>query len=99
MDIEVARRPAARDRAAVVVAREHLAAKPRCDGGRHTRRFVRVERADQLGVAPRAVEHLGADLDLAPGAVLPATVARFAHGERDLICRTLGACPGLERTP
>jgi hypothetical protein len=75
MKIQIPRGAAAVHGAAMMIARKHLAPDARGDRRRRARRLRRIERADQLGVARRSRDDLGADLDLAPGAVLPAAFA------------------------
>src|SRR3954449_6051007 len=83
----------------MAIAREHLPPDPWRDRGRHPCRLRRVERAEELGVTRCALDHLGTDLDLPAGAVLPAALAGLAHRDRDLMWRPLRAAPPLERPP
>ena len=101
MQVQVPRRAASGHRAAVMVAREHLAPEARCHRRRHAGRLRRLERPDVLGIALRALDDLGTHLDLAAGAVLPAALAGLAYGDGDLVRRASvldGAC-ALERAP
>ena len=59
----------------MVIARKHLAPDPWRDSRSDPRRLCVLERPDQLGIATRTLDDLGADLDLAPRAVLPAAMA------------------------
>src|ERR1041384_8366271 len=86
MSFKVGRRSAAGHGAAVVIAREHLLAEPRCDGGRGSLGYRRVERAEDPRVARRALEHLGPDVDLATGAVLRRAPAVLTLLIGDLVC-------------
>ena len=70
VSFQVPSRPAPGDGASRAVTSEHLLAEPRCHRGRRALGRGRIERAEQLGVARRALEHLRADVDLAPGAIL-----------------------------
>lgn len=51
MKIEIPRRPAPRHRAALMIAREHLAPHSRRDRRRYSCRLIGVERSDPLRVA------------------------------------------------
>src|ERR1044071_60285 len=93
MDIEVPRRAAAWHGAAMMIAGEHLLAQPRRHRRRRARRGRRIERADDPGIAFRALDHLRRDIDLAPGAVLRGAPAIRALLVRDLMRRALGAGP------
>src|SRR5205809_586849 len=83
----------------MVIAREDLPPDPWRDRGRHPCRLRRVERADELGVTRCALDHLGTDLDLLAGTVLPAALAGLAHRDRDLMCRPLRGAAAFERAP
>src|ERR1041384_6942258 len=70
MNVEISCRTAAWHRATMVIAREHLLAYTRRHGRGRALRSSRIERAKLSCVARRALEHLGRDIDLTPGAVL-----------------------------
>src|ERR1051326_3915481 len=93
MDVEVPRRAAAWHGAAMMIAGEHLLAQPRRHCGRRGLGRLRTERADDPGIAFRALDHLRRDIDLAPGAVLRGAPAIRALLVRDLMRRALGASP------
>src|SRR5262245_60374309 len=80
----------------MVIASEHLSPDTGRDRGSKPLRFVGIERPDQLGVAARAIDDVGADVDLTTGAVLPAAAAPLAQCDRDLIGRPLGAGAALQ---
>src|SRR5262245_46155903 len=97
MEIEISGRAAAGYRAAIVVASEHLSPEARRDRGSKTLRLVGIEGPDQLCVAARAIDDVGADIDLSAGTVLPAAAAPFAQRDRDLVGRPLAVGIALQR--
>src|ERR1041385_6177461 len=93
MNLEVPRRAATRCHATMMIARKHLLAEPRCHGARRSLRRGCVERAEDLGITCRPLEHFRADIDLSPRAVLRGAPAIRALLIGDLVRRTLGAGP------
>src|SRR5689334_14643693 len=87
MKIEISRRTTAWDRAAMVIASEHLPAYALRDRGSHAVRIFGGQRADLLAIAARTLRDLAADLDLASGTVLPGAAASLAHRDRHLVRR------------
>src|ERR1044071_5837763 len=93
MNIQIPRRAASRHRAAMLIAREHLLAHPRCHRRRRALRRRRIERANDPGVAVGALDHLRRDVDLAARAVLRRAPAIRALLVRDLVRWARGAGP------
>ena len=87
MDVEVPRGAAAWNGAAVVVARKDLFAQSRCDRRRGALRCIGIKRAEDAGVARRALDDLWCDVDLAAGAVLRGASTVRALLKGDLVCR------------
>ncbi len=90
MDVEVARRAAARHRAARSIAPHDEAANARRDVLPSACRLAAVERTEMLRVAQRAFEAGRVEWRREAIAVLPSRFAALAHGYRDLILRASG---------
>src|SRR5262245_33208739 len=78
MKIKIPRRSAAGDGAAMMIVRKYLAVNARCHGRLEAFRLSGVCGAEEVGVVPCTFDDLGADIEIAAGAVLPAASAPLA---------------------